>query len=414
MAEPPSFPRLRYVDAFPTEVEGEPRVCLRDPLGYSDKVIVVPYPVFFLLTLLDGTNSIQDIQTAFVKKYGQILFRERVEEIVRALDESLFLDGERFRNHKQSLVEAFRAAEVREAIHAGGAYEAAPEALRAMLRSFFEHGDGPGARSSEPHGASLRGLIAPHIDPRRGGPCYAHAYGEVARLAPADTYVIFGTSHAPMERLFAVTRKPYDTPFGRMEIDSTVIDTFEKRLGSAIYQDEFNHRAEHSIEFQAVFLAYLFDERSRESRPRIVPILCGSLHRQIESGERPGGDAEFAEFTAALKEAISGRSVCLVAGADLAHVGLKFGDREAPTESSLATLEAEDVAMMRALETLDADGFFRSVHEDQDRRRICGLSPILALMAALDAREGKLLRYGQFPEHDTGSVVTFASMAFYG
>ncbi|MBI3843398.1 MAG: AmmeMemoRadiSam system protein B [Planctomycetes bacterium] len=404
------LPRLRYVDAFPTDTEGEPRICLRDPLGFTDKVLLVPHPLFFILAHMDGKHTFREAQVAFARKYGQIFPSDRIEEIVRMLDESLFLDTDRFREHFRGLVDAFRAAPVREAIHAGGAYEAKPDSLRAMFDAFFEHPDGPSAEGAGGR-RRLRGIVAPHVDPRRGGPCYAHAYLEVKRLRRADTYVVLGTSHAPMERLFALTRKSYDTPFGPAEVDEEIVDALEKRLGAGVYHDEFNHRGEHSIEFQAVFLRYLFEGKRS---PKIVPILCGSLHRSIESGARPDDNAEFADLTAALRDVVRGRNVCLVAAADLAHVGRKFGDADAPTPESLAALEAMDVEMMRCLESLDADGFFRSVHGDQDARRICGFSPILAMMATLDAREGKLLRYSQVLEPDTGSAVTYASMAFYG
>jgi AmmeMemoRadiSam system protein B len=405
----PEHPRLRPLDAFPAKVTDETRICVRDPLGFTSRVLLVPYPLFFLMTLMDGEHSIRDIQAEFARKFGQIVFTEKLHEVVRMLDESLLLEGERFQRHRSGVVDAFRKQERREAIHAGGAYEAQPEALRASLRSLFE-GFEPAATAIPAEPRALAGIVAPHVDLRRGGLAYAHAYREVARLQSAQTYAVFGTSHAPMERLFAITRKAYDTPLGALEVDREVVDALERRLGFDLYRDELNHRAEHSIEFQAVFLRYLFDGRPA---PRIVPILCGSLHRCLESGTRPAEVPEFAEFTAALREILNGCSACLVAGADLAHVGLKFGDPEPPDRPALAALEARDVAMLRCVENLDAEGFFRSVHEDGDRRRICGFSPILALMAILDAREGKILQYSQALEPDTGSVVTYAAMAFY-
>ena len=57
-----------------------------------------------------------------------------------------------------------------------------------------------------------------------------------------------------------------------------------------------------------------------------------------------------------------------------------------------------------------ADGFFESVRRDNDRRRICGLSPIYALLRALGGARGTLRRYGQWP--DPAGVVTFASLVY--
>jgi AmmeMemoRadiSam system protein B len=64
-------------------------------------------------------------------------------------------------------------------------------------------------------------------------------------------------------------------------------------------------------------------------------------------------------------------------------------------------------------ENLDAEGFFKSVEEEKDKRRICGLSPIYALLSTIKAKKGKLLHYDQALEPDTGSVVSYASVGFY-
>ena len=66
--------------------------------------------------------------------------------------------------------------------------------------------------------------------------------------------------------------------------------------------------------------------------------------------------------------------------------------------------------MLAAVEAGDAAGFFESVRRDGDRRRICGLSPIYALLRALGGVPGTLRRYGQWP--DPQGVVTFASVVF--
>jgi hypothetical protein len=58
----------------------------------------------------------------------------------------------------------------------------------------------------------------------------------------------------------------------------------------------------------------------------------------------------------------------------------------------------------------DAEAFFAEATRQQDRNRICGLSPIYALLRLLPAGPGRLLRYGQWPDPD--GTVTFASVSF--
>ncbi|MBI3625073.1 MAG: AmmeMemoRadiSam system protein B, partial [Candidatus Rokubacteria bacterium] len=108
--------------------------------------------------------------------------------------------------------------------------------------------------------------------------------------------------------------------------------------------------------------------------------------------------------------AASKRRVCLIAAADLAHVGPRFGDPGRVREPELARLEREDRAMLEPVAAVDARAFYESVSRDGDRRRICGLSPIYALLRCLPAGRGRLLRYAQWP--DPQGTVTFASLVF--
>jgi hypothetical protein len=63
---------------------------------------------------------------------------------------------------------------------------------------------------------------------------------------------------------------------------------------------------------------------------------------------------------------------------------------------------------------LDPEGFYRSIMKDQDRRRICGFPAIYTMLNVMEVRKGKLLKYGQAFTPETQSVVSFASLAFYG
>src|SRR5207247_1939982 len=80
-----------------------------------------------------------------------------------------------------------------------------------------------------------------------------------------------------------------------------------------------------SIEFQAVFLQYLYAGRRDIT---VVPVLASFAHEALARRRRPTADARVARFLDALGETIatSGRRVALIAGADLAHMGPRFGD----------------------------------------------------------------------------------------
>ncbi len=180
------------------------------------------------------------------------------------------------------------------------------------------------------------------------------------------------------------------------------------------YEDEFAHKAEHSIELQLIFLKALW---SNSSSFKIVPILCGSFHEAVLEGKSPREIGKIKNFLDSLKKVIAqrGQKVCLLASADLAHLGLRFGDAEELNRFSLEILQTDDLRLLKFAEQVDAEGFYHVIMGERDRRRICGLPAIYTLLYLLQdwARRGNLLKYSQAFDAPTKSVVTFASLAFY-
>jgi AmmeMemoRadiSam system protein B len=401
-------PRLRALEAFPVEHEGERYVALRDPAGYSPSVVMLPLGLLEVVALFDGDHPITDIQAELMRRHGELVTREHIEKLLDALDEHGFLDSPGFARRRAAIDRAFLDAPSRPATHAGGAYAGEPDALRRMMDAFFTAPDGPGPIGAFA-GGGVRGLVAPHIDFHRGGPAYAWGYRDLAERGDADLFVVFGTCHAGMADPFALTRKDYDTPLGAARVDREFVDALAGRAGQDCFGSELAHRNEHSIEFQAVFLQYLYGGRREIG---VVPVLTSFVHEALARGRRPEDDPRVRAFFDALAETAAGsrRTVAFVAAADLAHMGPRFGDPAPVSADELATIEREDRAMLAAVEAGDADAFFESARRDNDRRRTCGLSPIWALLRALGGAPGTLRRYGQWP--DPEGVVTFASVVF--
>ncbi len=405
------YPRLRTVEVFPTTFRGQQVFCLRDPMRYTDAVVSVLPQTAAILSLFDGRHSLLDIQEAFARRFGTLLFREQLQEVIQSLDECLLLESPRFASHREAVENDFRRAPHRPARLAGSAYPSDPEVLRRELDGYFVAEDGPKNTPPSPEAARLTGLVVPHIDFARGGPCYAWGYRELAGAMPVDRWVILGTAHVAMARPYALTRKAFETPLGPAEVDEDCLDALVARVGYGYFDDEFAHRGEHSIEFQGVFLRHA----TPASLPvRILPILCGSFHRFVEE-RRPPQPADAVEtFLGALREtlaAMGGRTV-VIASADLAHVGPQFGGPRPLTPGQLREVEEADRGMLSSAEAGDAEGFFWAVAKDGDRRHVCGLPPIFAALRLVGAQRGRLLRYGQWP--DPNGTVTFAALALYG
>ena len=394
---------------FPVTHEGQQLIGLRDPGGYTASVIFIPVALREIVGRFDGNHSFDDIRRAVTSRLGATVTRERIEELATALDEHGFLDSARFAQRRREIETAFRTAPLRPASHAGGAYPGEATELRAMLDGFFARPAGPGPIDLAASGRPVVGLIAPHIDFHRGGPAYAWAYRDVAERAEADVFVVFGTCHVGMEEPFALTRKDFDTPLGPVAVDQDFVDALTRRTPLDCFAAELAHRNEHSIEFQAVFLRHLFSGR-RDIR--IVPVLTSFAHEAMVTGESPEDDPRVRGFLDALADtaAARGRRVAWIAGADLAHVGPRFGDPRPLDAAAMKRVESEDLEMLRAVEAGNAEWFFASVAADHDRRRICGLSPIYTLLRVLGGRTGTLKHYGHTPDPDC--VVSFASVVY--
>lgn len=393
-------------------MSGQSLICLQDPQNISDKALFLPPPLYFIISLFDGRHSVLDIQAEYMRRFKEFLFTEKIEAIIRQLDEALFLEGEKFEEALRQKEKAFKTASMREAAFAGKSYENEPERLKVQLFNYFTGQEGPGPLPEKEEKTDLKGVIAPHIDFQRGGFCYAFAHHEIWKSRLPDCFVLFGTAHAPMKHSFALTRKTFLTPLGRLEVDQELVDAIQNRYPDDLFMDEGIHRSEHSVEFQCVFLRYLFPE---PARIRIVPIVSGSFHEAIEKGISPMAMSPICQFIEAMKTSVTSlnRNVCYIASADLAHVGLQFGDRGGVSEYDLRILEEEDREMLKHAEEMDGEGFFSSISRERDRKRICGLPAIYAMLKMMDATEGRLLKYGQAFTPETQSVVTFASMAFY-
>jgi hypothetical protein len=404
-------PRLRAVEAFPVQVEGKQLTCLRDPLELAERPIFLNGPQALLVSLMDGTNSLRDIQASFFRQTSKLLATEALENLVRQLDDHRYLDSPSFQIYYDSQVQEFRCRRTRPARHAGAAYAESENELRAQIDGFFASacGSEPATESLPPR--PLRGLIAPHIDFQRGGPSYALAYKALAEHSGADRFIIFGTCHNPMGRRFALTEKDYETPLGAAAADREFIRRVTQKLPWDPFEDEFAHRGEHSIEFQAVCLRYVL---GKDRQFTIVPVLVGSFHDILITGRAAAEDAEIAAMVSAIRETMAelpGR-YCVIAGADLAHVGLNFGDAAGPSEASLREVARADREFLKRVEQGAAEEAFRFIAAERDRRRVCGYPPIYMTLRCLENTQGKLLDYRQWADLEAGSSVSFAALAF--
>jgi AmmeMemoRadiSam system protein B len=407
-------PALRPVESVvvPDREHGRVMV-LRDGQGISDAQAILPPILVPIVARFTGARTCRQIAQEASGEIGAEVPVEVVVRLAAQLEQALLLEGPAYRTARARIESEFADSPVRPASHAGGAYHGD----RVKLRRYIDEAclaKANGAARSTPGQGAMVALVAPHIDPWRGAVGYGHAYGALAATLAeqADTFVLLGTSHAPMRQPFALCRKAFDTPLGAAPADLEAIDALAARAeGFDPYADQFNHKQEHSLEFQAVFLRHALGDRPF----RIVPVLAG-LGAHQASGDDPAGDARIAKFVDGLRELVESRPgrVVLVAGADLAHVGPRFGDEHPYDAEGRGNLERQDRCSLDLATSHDPSGFWAHVARDLDERRVCGLAPIWSLLRALPTGAvGRLLHYEQTVDEGDGSIVSHAAVGFY-
>jgi AmmeMemoRadiSam system protein B len=402
-----TYPEARWFEVH--SVPEKNMLALTDPEGLVEGVMLVPPLLYFIMSQLDGSRTVPELLQFFASQ-SLDLDADELQLLLEQLEERLCLEGPKVNEARRAMRLSFEEKKSRPAANAGGVYPEHAEQLRPFLETFFAdlEASAPQPPVQPSPVTRLTGIVAPHIDFRRGNIAYAHAYAPLRAMEkPPTVFLVLGTSHQPLRRRFSISKKAYETPYGAIQVDTPLTEKIAAKLQQNFFDDELSHRQEHSIEFQAVMLGHTLGANNAT----FIPVLCGSVHDLIRKD--PAQDGALQDFIGATKEAIQqdGREVCVIAGIDLAHIGPHFGDREAPDEAARETLRARDLITMQKACEGDAAAFFTDVAEGKNDRRICGFSPMYSFLRLLEGSRGSLSYYGQAIT-PPDSIVSFASATF--
>src|SRR5215472_2421722 len=100
-------PKIRAVEAFPVEQQGQTVILLRDPTGIAPEPILIGVGAYFLVAQMDGTNERLDLQAAFARRFGEIIPSEQIQHLVEALDRAYFLESTRYAERLRAVAEEF-------------------------------------------------------------------------------------------------------------------------------------------------------------------------------------------------------------------------------------------------------------------------------------------------------------------
>ncbi len=422
------LPRVRNIEVIPIDQGGERMFYVRDPLEIAPQPLVLGPAGMLVLSHLDGRRSIDQILDSLRSGVpGGDIGADDIRHVLNKLSESCYLHDHVAAARISRIREEFEQAEVRPAWHAGTAYPDDPGELARMLDRFFAAASTIEAQDGVAKGireARLAAVMCPHIDLRAGGETYPPAFTALAEAAgaaqPVELYVILGVAHSggtePGKSFAIATGKHYETPLGRAPADTNVIGDWSSHAGRDVTEQQWLHRTEHSVEFALLFLQYIHD-RAELPPFQVAPVLLGSVDHHLHEGRNPLHSPEVANELEALRTAVSasGKRALYVLSVDLAHIGPKFGDQTRVDDAASAACESTDRDLLGYVQRFDAAGFFRTLRADGNARNVDAVSGLFALQTLLAGAEcrGDLLSYGQNRQDDTGSLVSYASMAFY-
>ncbi len=403
----PFLPRLRSsLDVFPSPDPEQPGLLLRDPLNYTEDILIIPPIYIRALQMLDGKHTESEVQTQLTQVMGRPFPLHPLHEFLGVLQQSGFLETAEFDEMRSQKQAAFAALPTRAPAHAGAAYPLDAFELRATLDSYL-------MTIVPPNPQPLIGIAAPHVSPEGGVQCYAAAYNRLRGLKDqlrGKTIVILGTSHYGEPDKFGLTRKPFQTPYGTIQTDTELVDWLFQRAGDAINIEDYCHSVEHSIEFQALFLRHVLGTNFK-----ILPILCGSFLQSFLSGKPPEETEQNRRFFAALAEMAELHKDRLfwVLGIDLAHIGQRYGDAiEARAEQGfMQEVRTQDLARLRHVCEGDSGNLLEMVLPNYDELKWCGFTPIYTFMQAVKNVRGNVMLYDQW-NIDPASVVSFTALEF--
>jgi len=396
-------PKIREdLDLFPVQSAGKTVIMIRDRLGLIEEGRGISPELYRLMTMLDGTRSLRDLQLDLIRQQGgRLISIEEVEALLAKLDSSYLLDSPKYREAMKEIIANFSSQKIRYCSHAGLSYPKQEEELRKRLETILATREAQSFPNDK-----ITAVVAPHIDLEAGKRVYSSAYQAMKGITP-ERVVILGVGHSMAKEMFSLTKKSFETPLGRAETDQKIVRELMKAGDNIVSRDDFAHRDEHSIEFQLIFLQHIL----RDVSFTIIPILCGSLIRCLPDYSREKYQSIAGDFLRILADAARDEGTILLAGVDFSHVGPKFG-HDMPASLIIDQSESHDRQLLHFLCAGNADGFWSESRRIEDRYNVCGFAALACLLETLPPSHGYLLSHEIFREDATRSAVSFAAAIF--
>jgi len=286
---------------------------------------------------------------------------------------------------------------VQRAALAGQWYSADRASLEAEIRGYIENARVPDTQDT------VVAVMSPHAGYAFSGPVAGYSFKALQQNEAVDTAIIIAVCHSGAARASILDADAYETPLGRIDIDTELVKECTNRVPSLSYVEAAHGglmgRAENSAELQVPFIQVALPGC------KLVEILIG--------GKDPGLCTEVADGLVAILKEHPDKRVALIASSDMTHYP--------PYQDAFRI----DRAALDALVTMDEDRI-RSRLNDLASEPVrdlhcvlCGTGAVLVTLRAakgLGADRAEILHYRNSGDVSFGSkeaVVGYGSVAFY-
>lgn len=281
---------------------------------------------------------------------------------------------------------------IRKPVVAGQFYPKDAEELEAAIKGSFVSMFGPGSLPGKRGSKKIFGAVVPHAGYFFSGAGAAWVYKEIGEVEFPDTYVILGVNHSGSWT--CTSDQDWETPFGVVKCDKEFV---KKLYDEDLMIKNEQHNSEHSIEVQLPFLQFV--SKDKADKMRIVPIMIADEQHE-----------KWANKISKVADEL-GRKIVVICSSDFTHYGHNYGyvPFEGDVKKNMEKLDSEAIELILKRDTYR---FFEFM--EKTGATICGRYGISVLMALMEGKKGKLLKYYTSGDvlGDYSNAVGYAAIVF--
>ena len=271
------LPRLRLLDSQWSEQNGQPVLVLRDRIGITSQIAVVPPVLAVLLGFFDGTRDLDGIRAAFELRTGTPIGGSSSKTSSLSWTRRCYSTARASRRRGQRLSPSSTRCQP-------GRCRSPDRSTRRESRTACETSRHTALTPPSTAWRTACGWSSVHTSTTSAAGLYTTRRGAelCARPRRRRSSCCSAPTTSGGSGSFTLTRQSYQTPFGTLPTDSEVVDAVVEAIGEdAAYGEEIHHRGEHSIELGSVWLSYAADGRpSRPCRCSAAPSIDWSTDRR--------------------------------------------------------------------------------------------------------------------------------------